>query len=333
MEICGYSDHQREMWSQFVNSSANGTIFHRHEFLDYHPTDRFHWHHLIFGNPGEPSAVMPAAIQVDRDGNKTLCSPVGASLGGLVLRPRLGLIRTREVVQSLLSYCHDQGFQGVTHGSVPSIYWTHSDDTLEFCLRDAGFTCVPCLEHHVDLRRLNSSDVLESIPGKERSTFRKSLRQGLDFALAKTPDEISDFYAILLVNKSAHGAKPVHSLEELLSLHNRLGDALQIFCARKNGRILAGVYCVTANSKACYTQYIVDDPQYRACEATRFVLLKSLEWLCQTTISYLDLGPSVELPIDKISLAVFKESLGSVGVERRQWSLRFEDTLNRSVLS
>ena len=37
MQITVYSDKHRGVWSRFVDASANGTLFHQQEFLDYHP--------------------------------------------------------------------------------------------------------------------------------------------------------------------------------------------------------------------------------------------------------------------------------------------------------
>jgi len=326
MQITVYSEKQHGVWSRFVETSANGTLFHQQEFLDYHPAGRFQWHHLIFGNPGEPTAVLPGAIHVDPQGNRVYRSPSGATLGGLAVRPRLGLGRTEELIQALAAYVRDQGFVTVALGSVPRIYWSAPDDTLEFVLRNAGFTCTPQLMFYVPLLPGGSSDITQLIPAAKRWDFRKSLQQGLELAQAETPAQIAAFYEVLSLNKAAHGAAPVHSLEEILRLKETFNDRIRILCALKEGVTVAGVYSVGVTPRVWYTQYIADRPEARGLESTRFVLLHLLQELSQGGIEFLDLGPSVQLPITRRGGAIFKESVGGFGCERCEWTLAVSKT-------
>lgn len=321
MEINPYTAQYRELWSEFINASVNGTIFHRHEFLDYHPAGRFRWHHLVLGKLNDPKAVLPAAIHTDDEGRETLRSPMGATLGGPALMPRLGLQRTVELVRSLIDYAQQQRLDGIVLGTVPSVYWKQPDETLEFVLRANGFQGTPQLGHCVYLQSLSSLDVIESIPARRRQRFRQALKQGLELKLAASEGELAEFYEILVANKANHGARPVHSLPEIVDLHQRLGERLQIFTARKDGRMIAGVYCVAATRSACYVQYIADDPQCRQHNAPRFILFHMLSALRQQGFSCLDLGPSAILPIESAGLAAFKECFGAVGCARTEWRL------------
>ena len=333
MQVAVYSPKQREIWSRLIDASANGTLFHRQEFLDYHPAGRFIWQHLVFGNPGEPTAVMPGAIHVDSRGNRSYRSPTGATLGGPVFRPRLGLAGTEELVAALAAYAEEAGFAAITLGTVPSIYWSAPDDTLEFALANAGFSSTPQLMYYVRLRPAvsspatvspdiaASSDITQLIPASKRADFRKALQQGLELKRAETADEVSAFYEVVRLNKAAHDATPVHSLEEIVRLKETLGDRLVILCAHKDGRVVAGVSCVAATPRVWYTQYIADRPDSRGVEATRFVLLGALKELIDRGAEMLDLGPSVQLPIQRRGGALFKESLGGIGCERREWTL------------
>jgi hypothetical protein len=321
MQITVYSDKHRGVWSRFVDESANGTLFHQQEFLDYHPPGRFLWHHLIFGNPGEPLAVLPGAIHIDAAGVKVYRSPSGATLGGFVVRGRLGLSRTVQLIQSLAAYGREQGFAAMTLGTVPRVYWRIPDDTLEFALRDAGFTCTPQLMFYVPLRLEGSTDIMQLIPGGKRADFRKAQQQGLDFRQADCEADVVAFYDVLCLNKAAHGATPVHSLEEILRLKQTLAERVRIGCAVKSGVTVAGVYSVAATPRVSYTQYIADRPDCRGLEATRFVLLHLLQELVDSRVDFLDLGPSVQLSVNRRGGALFKESVGGYGCERCEWTL------------
>jgi hypothetical protein len=322
MQITVYTDKHRALWSRFLAGSVNGTLFHSQEFLDYHPAGRFSWQHLIFGNPGEPLAVMPGAIHVDANGKTTYRSPSGATLGGLVLRPRLSLSQMIELVQSLVAYGRESGWSSIVLGTVPPLYWRTPDDALEFVLRDAGFVSTPQLMFYVPLKQAGSeADLLQLVPSAKRWEFRKSLQQGLEIRAAETPDQIAQFYEVLRINKAAHGTQPVHSLDELRGLRQRFPDRIRILCAIKEGETLAGIYRVAATPRVSYTQYIADRPDSRDVQATRFVLFHTLQELVQAGVEFLDLGPSVQLPIVRRGGVVFKESVGGFGCERREWIL------------
>ncbi len=326
MQLTAYTDKHRAAWSRFLASSGNGTLFHSHDFLDYHPPGRFAWRHLIFGNPDEPFAVLPGAVQVDTDGGATYRSPSGATLGGPVVRRQLGFFQTLELVQTLIAYGRDAGWKSIALGTVPPIYWAAPDDSLEFALRDAGFVPTPQLMFYVPLRGVGpGSDVLELCPSTERRPFRKSLEQGLEIRPAETPAEIAAFYDVLTLNKVAHGAQPVHSLEELVWLRQHFPQQIRMQCALKGGAVVAGIYHVAATPRVAYTQYIADRPDARGLEATRFVLYHLLRELIDGGFEILDLGPSVQLPAVRRGGAIFKESIGGIGCERRQWTLRLRD--------
>lgn len=313
-------------WNSLLQSSVNRTCFHELEFLGYHPAGRYSWHHLLFGNPGGPDAVLPAAI-VERPGKgMVLESPAGATLGGFALRPQLGMRRTVEIVASLIDYARELGVHAVSLGAVPSIYWRAHDDRLEFALQSAGFECTGQLMFYVDLRQLPESDIMLGFPGPERAGLRKALRQGLTFEVADTPRRMADFYDVLCANKALHNAAPVHSLDEILSLKERLGPRLGIYTASLENKLVAGVYCVRVTDDVCYTQYIADAPEFRRLDATRFLLCELMRALRADGVSRLDLGPSLRLPIGEMSGARFKESFGAIGCERRQWHRQVRET-------
>ncbi len=327
MQITVYTEKQRATWARFLDAAVNGTLFHTQDFLDYHPAGRSSWHHLLLGNPGEPTAVIPGAIHQNADGQTVFRSPTGATLGGPVLRSRTGLRQTVELVQSLVTYGRESGWKSIELGTVPSIYWRTPDDSLEFALRDAGFVATPQLMYYVPLKGLASADdVLQMVPSAKRWEFRKSLQQGLEIRAAETPEQVAQFYEVLRINKAAHGAQPAHSVEELVDLTTRFPGRIRILCALKEGQTVAGIYRVAATPRVSYTQYIADHPDSRGLEATRFVLFHVLQELVQAGVEILDLGPSVQLPIVRRGGVVFKESVGGFGCERRHWVCRLSES-------
>ncbi|MEJ2356253.1 MAG: hypothetical protein P8Y62_10240 [candidate division WOR-3 bacterium] len=62
IKVDKYRPEIKDNWDNFVEKSNNGTIFHKIQFLDYHPPDRFNFHHLIFHKQSNPIAVLPGLL-------------------------------------------------------------------------------------------------------------------------------------------------------------------------------------------------------------------------------------------------------------------------------
>ena len=58
------SDHE---WDSFVENSDNGTLFHKREFLAYHPKDRFNDASFVVKKDNKVLALFTAAV-VEREG-------------------------------------------------------------------------------------------------------------------------------------------------------------------------------------------------------------------------------------------------------------------------
>lgn len=90
MEVVKYDKKYKDEWEQFVLTSNNGTIFHGRKFLSYHPSDRFKDHSLLFFDKDKILSVF-TAVEIERDGKKTIISHQGASYGGFVYKDNLNI--------------------------------------------------------------------------------------------------------------------------------------------------------------------------------------------------------------------------------------------------
>jgi len=75
LQIKRYQNNFRSQWEEFVTAANNGTVFHRQQFLDYHPKGRFENHHLVINDGNRIVAVIPALIK-DEQGNPVVISQV-----------------------------------------------------------------------------------------------------------------------------------------------------------------------------------------------------------------------------------------------------------------
>jgi len=133
LEIESYSSHLQETWDRFVYRSNNGTIFHTRKFLNYHPSNRFSDHSLIFRKNGKIIALFPAALLAEEDG-ALLASHPGASFGGFVVPEDINLRRSFDLVENLIEYARAHRFAGIDLTLPPIFYSRKIENYLDFAL-------------------------------------------------------------------------------------------------------------------------------------------------------------------------------------------------------
>ena len=90
IEIERYKESLFHEWDEFVWQANNVTIFHTRKFLNYHPSERFEDHSLIFRKDNRVIALFPATIHYEAH-RKILTSHRGSSYGGIVTKFNLSI--------------------------------------------------------------------------------------------------------------------------------------------------------------------------------------------------------------------------------------------------
>src|ERR1700751_6169333 len=103
---------EEDQWAEFLGASGNGTFVHELRFLAYHPPKRFDFRHLVMRRRGTIIALLPGGI-VESGGERLFVSPVGASVGGPVISPKLDSRGTLALVQALQSYAVTERWDGL----------------------------------------------------------------------------------------------------------------------------------------------------------------------------------------------------------------------------
>ena len=129
-------------WQDFLAHSVNGTLFHDLEFLRYQPQGRFRFHHVMLMRRGRPVALVPGGLERSHD-RQHFCSPLGASVGGLVVAPNLSANMAMSMIEALQNYARHQGWNGIQVTLPPSYYSFETAGLIGFALFCAGFR----LEH------------------------------------------------------------------------------------------------------------------------------------------------------------------------------------------
>ncbi|MBN2586176.1 MAG: GNAT family N-acetyltransferase [Candidatus Fermentibacteraceae bacterium] len=304
----------RNNWTDFVQRSNNGTIFHLPDFLDYHPEGRFQNHHLLAEDGSGMVSVIPGALS-DREDGTWFRSYPGASYGGPVLTDVMGLRKTEKLVDELIAYCRGNGWKGIEMTPPPIVYYRRPHNYLEFSLVRRGFR----------YRRRELTAVIDlSRFGEElRLGFRSSALRGVRKAQKSgvTVEENWDFdrfYPVLESNlQERHDVRPTHTLEELERLRQLLGnDRIKQFIAVRGGEVLAGMVMFHCNPRVTLAFYISHDQEHQALRPVNLVYMEVIRWAKQMGYHYIDLGTfTLDMEVN-YGLCRFKESFSARGIFR-----------------
>ena len=311
-----FDPSRRAEWNRFVEEAGNGTEFHRIDFLEYHPADRFDFKHLMFYRSGKLVSVLPGAV---RDG--LFSSPSGASMGGFVVAPFAGLSSANEVMAAFVDWCAAEGVKGARIGQPMSVYRKLPDESLEFAmlyngftLRDTTYSSVCCLDRVGD-----RSDM----PCKTRNNISRSQRQGVTVV---DSDDLAAFYPLLVENKLKFGVAPTHTLEELKRIRKLRPDLLKLFLATLDGEPIAGLLLFLISPVCALNFYTAMDYGHRRHNPVSLLIEHSMRWCVEKGFRCYDYGVSMDTssadPLEvSWSLVRFKESFGLTGCMRRTYGL------------
>jgi hypothetical protein len=301
-------------WDAFLEASNNGTLFHDLRFLAYHAPERFDTHHLVFRQAGKLVALLPAAVVREPDGQTSLKSPYGASVGGCVLPGGQRAETTAAVVHALQDYALREGLGGIEMRTGPNVYAQYPNDGVAFALTASGFSLTRRWLCHVVPLPADPAQVLALIPTRSRRRYaRYALRQGVTPVKAGVRD-LGNFYRLLEANRAKHGAQPTHTLAELERLFRLVPDRVTLFLFTVKAEPIAGALVFELNRCAAYMFYLCHDEQFEQYRATTLAVAHIMEQYAARGFRYLDLGPSTfdDLTLNR-GLAEFKEEMGATG--------------------
>jgi hypothetical protein len=309
---------EEEQWAEFLAASGSGNLFHDLRFLAYHPPKRFDFRHLVMRRHGTIIALLPGGI-VESDRERLFVSPLGASVGGPVISPKLDSRGTLALVDALQSYAVTERWGGLRMILPPPIYDRHASQTLSFALFSRGFQLENrWLCHAIPLGGSLDERYKKLFRQRQATRVRAQLRKGLTTSEGGI-DRLGAFLSVFHDTYDRHGVKPTHTPEEIGDLLQRLPDRVRIHLAMLGDVPAAGILTFTLNSRVAYTFYICTSTEY-ACESGGVVAFAALiDRLARQGYHWIDLGPSAQRSRFNDGVAFFKEGLGAIGYCRDQW--------------
>ena len=309
-EIKRYSSELVDDWNEFVASSKNGTFLFDRRYMDYH-ADRFIDHSLMIYRRGRLYALLPGNVDGD-----TFYSHQGLTYGGLLMNDKTTAADVVEIFRMINAYLRAEGLKTVVYKPVPWIYHQQpSEEDLYAIIQVCDVRITRGLSSAITREHLNEWYRIR------QNGVQKAKKAGV--RIGQTEDYHS-FWHILSNNlRERYGLNPVHTVEEIELLHQRLPENIRLFVAKEGQQTIGG--CVLyVTGRVVHSQYIAASPRGRELHALDLlfeeVIAQSLK-----NHAYFDFGISTEKQGTYLNqqLIYQKEGFGGRGIcyEWYKWTL------------
>lgn len=310
LQIVRYSPERHDEWNQFVSASKNGTFLFDRRYMDYH-SDRFSDYSLMFYVKGQLYALLPA-----NELDHTLYTHQGLTYGGLVMGMEATTSHIMEVFEALKEFLQQHAIQRVVYKAIPWIYHRVPAEEPLYAI------------HRFFDYRIMERDVSSTLMTGHLLGWKKDRRHGLKLSqkngvVVSQGCDYQAFWEILKDNLwQNHGVKPVHSLQEILLLHERFPRQIMLFEARKEGMLLGG--CVVyVTPQVVHAQYIAATQEGKRLGVVDAIIHELLR--VYSNYPYIDFGKSTETHSDILNqnLLYQKEGFGARAIcyDTYEWNL------------
>ncbi|OCB75368.1 GNAT family N-acetyltransferase [Flavobacterium crassostreae] len=273
-----YHPNHKSKWDAFVSESKNGVFLFYREYLEYHQ-ERFVDHSLIFLKKNKIIALFPA-----NQSGMEIFSHAGLTFGSLLIGNAIKASEVMALFGLLKAYYQNLGFTKITYKAIPSIYHRYPADEDLYALFINKATLVR--------RDLASVIQLENKIGFSQ-TKKQSVTKCIQNQITITQNNDLEEYWDLLTNVlSKFGVKPVHSYKEITHLKALFPDKIQLYEARKNNVLLAGIV-IYDYKQVVHTQYMANSEEGRKIGALNYINAHLISQVYQHR-KYYSLGTSMQ---------------------------------------
>jgi len=314
MIISTANEKQLKSWDDFVDSSINGTIFHKIKFLSYHKGKfRDGEEYLVVLNGHEVYAQLSIYVTRDEKGRKIASSPYGASYGGFVFKSLPTYKIGKEIVGLLLEYLKSNNIESLNITQPSNFYCGSPTDTFIFNLLESGFKSVS--RDILNVFKMNSvKPVVEQIENSgNRNQIRKAEKNGV---LIRLTAPIEDAYPLIETTIKRFGKSPTHSYEELKWLSENFYNEIYFVVAYYDNTPIASVTNFAINKNVNSSFYISSNPDYLKLNALRYVISSAIQYAQDNGYRYYDFGTSSSLMVANEPVFAIKEEFSKAGLFR-----------------
>jgi hypothetical protein len=297
-------------WNQFVQDSKNGTFLFDRCFMGYHE-DRFTDHSLMVLDEDKLVALLPA-----NQNDSALFSHGGLTYGGFITNAQMRADLMLEIFEQLAIYARQHQISRLVYKPVPHFYHRQGAEEDLYALFRANARQI----------RVDIASAIK-IPG--RPSFSKSKRQGARAAktagaiVAETQDWPACWAILEDVLDTRHGARPIHTLDEITILKTRFPDKLRLFGAFLGDDMISALVMFDCG-QTVHVQYIASSALGREIGGVDVIVDHLLtqvyhgrQWF-DFGISTVDQGRELN-----VGLARQKEMFGARSVIYQHFEMRF----------
>lgn len=313
-EITRYNEKFSREWDTVIRESVNGTFLSSREFLSYHPKERFLDHSLIVKNNNNIIALIPGC-EINMDREKVFSSHAGSTYGGIIFNCIPSASEVSSVIDIFNEYLKAQGFTCAVLKQTPLIFHATPFQTIDFLLQYDGYEISQLdLTTAIDITGYNTEeDILRGCKSKTRNQCRIGYKKSLQFTRTSNYEL---FYDMLVKGLERHGARPVHTINEMKQLGEALPNNIELFAVMAQDKMVACCWAFKFGDRVFHTQYLTMDYEYSSYAPMNFLIVKLLNEAIKGKFKYFNFGKSTEEGGSVINwnLFKFKEGFGGSGI-------------------
>ena len=280
-EIIRFDPSMHDLWNEFAKASRNGTFLHQRGYMDYH-SDRFKDCSLVAMRDGKPCALLPACIDDD-----TLYSHRGLTYGGWLLPLKhFDATVMVEVMDAACEWMKAHGVNRLVYKPVPHIYHRYPCEEDLYAL----------FRHDAALVETNISTTIDlncPLPLDRGNKSGANAARKAGITVGPSDDWQGYWQLLSSLLDERYGTRPVHTLDEMLLLQGRFPEAIRLYTATIEGRLLAGVV-MYLSSPVAHCQYIGASPEGKDSKALTLLFDHLIQESARMGYRYFDFGISNE---------------------------------------
>lgn len=306
-QIIPYTEEYFDLWNKFIQSSINGTLFHRLDFLEYHG-NKFagNVHNLMWMKGDSLYAVLPMAVFKESD-KRIAVSPYGASYGGFVTKRLFGYDKAKALISQFIEYLNEQNIDECRLTFPIRAACKEFSETLFLVLYENGFVLENAdISSVVELKE----EIKNKIHSSAKRNVRKAEREGIRF-LQDAP--LKDFRVPFDKTFQKHNTKPTHSIEELHWLHEHFPSSVFFDVAYHNDLPVSAICHFVQNNRLDSSFYLCNDPEHEKLQGLPSLIFYSLLQARKRGFRYFDFGTSSVNTQGRPNIFRFKEKFGAIG--------------------
>lgn len=311
MVICApYRTEQVKQWNAFVAQSRNGTFLFDRRYMEYH-ADRFEDYSAVVYQDDAIIALLPA----NRAGS-VIHSHQGLSYGGLVVAEAMTAPIMLETMDALVDHFRAAGARQLVYTPTPHIYHRYPAEEDRYAMSRLGAEL-----SRRDILSVAATDGRPALKTRRRRGIKKAQNAGLSVAES---DDWAGYWQLLEENLDRrHGARPVHSIDEIDLLRRAFPENIRLFVCSGPSAMVAGTV-IFETAQVARSQYIASNDLGRASGALDLLFATLLDDIFVAK-AYFDFGSSHHGPERQLAGGLIdqKEGFGARSIVHDTYLLDF----------